>query len=230
MVCAPSEDPDRVLVDRARSGDSVAYTNLWNQYWPALCRFFARQISCREEAEDLASETLVAAFTNLSDFRGQTTETPSRAESGLPSSSASARCTFRTYLYVIARNNLRQWIRRKKARPICPLTDLASNDEENADHLERFMVDTESDPLVTLLREADQREVWLALEDVCSRSLEQFKALVYFYGCNASHKEAADALYLASTRSETFNTRLQEGRRTLLRFYQRLNPPPNAPC
>jgi RNA polymerase sigma factor (sigma-70 family) len=212
----PAADPDDGLVQRARSGESGAKTALWERHYATLYAFFDKSLSNREEAEDLTSETLLAAFERLEQFRGY----------ALPESGESADktpCTFRTYLHAIARNQLKQWLRQKRARPVRPFSELSSSEEDSA-AWENLPAPTEADPLATLLREADREEVWLALADVGCRSYEQFKALVFFYGCNASQKEAADALYVAETRTETFNTRLQEGRRALLRSYERLRP------
>ena len=62
-------------------------------------------------------------------------------------------------------------------------------------------------------------ETLCALAYVGLRSNEQFKALLFHYLCGLAHREVADIL---GVRDETVNTRLQEGRRKLTRFYQAL--------
>jgi RNA polymerase sigma factor (sigma-70 family) len=220
----PESDTDLALVLRAREGDQTAFRALWDKHWPGLRAYFAKRIHSREEAEDLASETLLAAYDQLPAFRGLASEPATLSDSLLTPTDRqelARQCTFRTYLYVIARHKLARWIRRKKSRSTYDFTELVSaetGNEETHTLEERLGADSDSDPLDALLREAQQDEMCYALADVALRSSEQFKALVLHYGCKLPHKEIATLL---DTRSETVNTRLQEGRRTLLRHFHR---------
>lgn len=222
-ACLSESDTDLPHVQRAREGDQAAYRALWEKHWPDLCAYFARRVLSREEAEDLASETLLAAYDQLPSFRGIAAShdsTPALASAPQPSGMA-RQCTFRTYLYAIAHHKLARWIRQKKTRPCTGFADLsvsAREPDETAVLEEKLGADSDSDPLLSLLKEAYQDEMCYALADVGMRSSEQFKALLFHYCCRLPHKEIA-ALF--DTRSETVNTRLQEGRRTLMRHFHR---------
>ena len=216
-------DVDLPYVLRAKAGDQTAFAPLWEKYWRNLYAYFARQISSREEAEDLASETLLDAFTQIPAFRGASTsgsDAPASALADIGDTyTFSPQATFRAYLRAIARYKLARWIRRRAHRP-CGFVELESTaeGEKNGNSLDkRLGADVEADPLRALLRQENLDEVCYALADVGMRSSEQFKALLLHYLCGLPHKEIAELL---ETRRETVNTRLQEGRRTLLRHYQ----------
>lgn len=218
-------DTDLSYVLRAKKGDQTAFAPLWDKYWRSLYAYFSRRVSSREEAEDLASETLLAAFDQIPAFRGLL---PQDTESAAPLSgdpdSPTQQCSFQTFLFSIAHHKLTHWIRRKTTRRCSAFADLTASDAEEEDDNpmeERLGADTEADPLHSLMQQARLDEVCYALADVGMRSSEQFKALFFHYCCELPHKEVASLL---DTRSETVNTRLQEGRRTLTRHYKRPMP------
>lgn len=227
VACHTDYDTDLSHVLNAREGDQDAYRTLWEKHWPGLCSYFARRVHSREEAEDLASETLLAAYAQLDSFRGKAASSASPPHISVTGNSDIARnCTFRTYLYAIAHNKLAHWIRRKQDRPCTGFSDLSSGNEESNETAlleSKLGADADSDPLRALLKEAHQDEMCVALADIGMRSSEQFKALIFHYCCKLPHKEIAALL---DTRSETVNTRLQEGRRTLMRrFHRSANSP-----
>ncbi|HLV80003.1 MAG TPA: RNA polymerase sigma factor [Chthonomonadaceae bacterium] len=204
-------DRDRAYVEQARAGDQTAFAPLWERYWRNLFAYFCRQIGDREEAEDLASETLLAAFAQMPAFRGQNAS-PERPASG---------ATFSTYLGAIARHKLARYRWRRAHRPYCGFADMLPGQAQSGEAAaleERCGADVEADPLRALLRQEHLDEVCYALVDVGLRSSESFKALLLHYLCGLPHKEIARLL---DTRPETVNTRLQEGRRALLRHYRR---------
>jgi|SRR5579871_786693 len=214
-------DPDLALVLRARAGDQNAFTPLWEKYWRSLYNYFAGKVDNADEAEDLASETLCAAFKQLDTFRGMsTTETaPAGTEGDALQNAQSSPCTFRTYLFAIAHNQLALWLRRKKTRPLQAFAEMfADPEDQDEERQDRLMADTEADPLRALLHQERMDTVSYALADVGLRSVEQFKALLFHYVCDLPHKEVASLL---GTRKETINTRLQEARQTLRNHYQR---------
>src|SRR5882672_10791299 len=99
-LCRPREgtqllasDPDLGLMQKARANDPSAITLLWNKYQARLCSYFLKNVRQREEAEDLASETLLAALAQLSSFRGDRVEGTG--------SESKQNCTFQTYVYAI---------------------------------------------------------------------------------------------------------------------------------
>ncbi|MFH1681295.1 MAG: sigma-70 family RNA polymerase sigma factor, partial [Candidatus Eisenbacteria bacterium] len=92
----PTREGDEELVRRSRAGDPGAFGALVDRYKHGIYWMVAR-IAGREEAEDLAQEAFVRAYQALPRFRGE--------------------CTFRTWIFKIARNLSLSEIRRRGRRP-----------------------------------------------------------------------------------------------------------------
>ena len=60
----------RALLQAAKRGDAQALEALCRRYHPRLCRYAYVLTRSREEAEDVAQETLVAMLRALPEFRG----------------------------------------------------------------------------------------------------------------------------------------------------------------
>lgn len=222
-ACHTETDPDLGAIERIRRyNDTRAFGEIWARHWPGLRAYFHHRVRNREEAEDLASETLLTAQAQLSSFRGQAAGPSPQIDTESPDMTPATQfvsCSFRTYLYAIARNKLAYWLRRRRNRSMLGFCDLCTEagTATAAAFLEQKLGPApESDPLTPLLQEARCDEICLALAEVGMRSSEQFKALILHYGCKLPHKEIATLL---ETRSETINSRLQEGRRTLMRRF-----------
>lgn len=217
---------DVAEITRIQAGDKTAYGPLWNRYWPWLCGYFRSQLGNHEESEDLAGATMLAAFEQLNRFRGQGRGlSDARAEhpaGGNPEPISEA-CTFKTYLGAIARNKLAHFLQNRTTRRCRTFTEMRADgqDDDYEPTLDALVgVDIEANPLSLLLQYERMDEVCCALAYVGLRSNEQFKALVFHYVCGLAHKEIAEILNI---RDETVNTRLQEGRRKLTRYYQALS-------
>ena len=152
-----------------------------------------------DETEDLVSETLAAVLLQLTDYAG--------------TNSAS----FRTYVFSIVKNKLTDWLRKKPKTPT-HFSDMGSSDAEDDFSAESLPAADESNPLSVMLEEGETDALCCALADMALRSPDQLAAVSLFYGCEMSQKDIA-ALYDMSP--ITVNTRLQEGRRTLKRHYER---------
>lgn len=215
-----------IIVRRARDGDRTALKGLWDDYRRPIYNFFARSISSREEAEDLTSETMLAVFHNLATFRGFSSRPRVDTKPGLRAEPSASdintdheECTFSSFVFSIATNQLRQWLRRKHVRD--QRTPSVSHQHHPADGQELESVewraaDASADPLYSILRREHLDSAYFALADVGMRSCEQFKALIFHYACGLAHKDVASLL---GTRKETINARLQEGRNTLKAHY-----------
>jgi RNA polymerase sigma-70 factor, ECF subfamily len=59
------------LVERARGGDRVAFGELVDRYQGAVYRTALAALRSPEEAEDVAQEAFLAAFSKIGDFRGE---------------------------------------------------------------------------------------------------------------------------------------------------------------
>ncbi|MCC6728522.1 MAG: RNA polymerase sigma factor [Chthonomonadales bacterium] len=204
-------DPDRPWVERVRSGDQEAFVSLWRKYERGLLRFFYSRVEDRPDAEDLASETLIAAMEAIPRFRGV-----GRADDG-----TEIGCTFHTFLMTIARRLLVRWRRRRGVRKEVRFGDLAGSlqGETPIGRGDPWGSGEEDgvDP-VNVVLEAETREaVYCALASIDSSA--QFKVVLLHYLAGLAHQEIATML---TTRSETVNNRLQDGRRALRGHYQRI--------
>ncbi len=193
------QQTDCALLRRIRQGDIPAYALLWERYSLPLSRWFYGKTAHRDETEDLVSETLAAVLLQLADYAGNNN------------------ASFRTYVFSIAKNKLTDWLRKKPKTPI-HFSEMGSSDTEDDFSAESLPAADESNPLSVLMKEGETDALCCALADMALRSPDQLAAIALHYGCEMSHKEIA-ALYGMSP--ITVNTRLQEGRRTLKRHYER---------
>lgn len=86
---------DEALFERWAGSDPRAGHVLFGRYFDALRRFFRRQIG--DDAQDLVQNTFLGCVQGRDRFKYQ--------------------ATFRTYLYVVARNQLYKELRRRSRRP-----------------------------------------------------------------------------------------------------------------
>ena len=180
------------------------------------------QLFRAKRRKDLTSETLLAVFHRIHTFRGIASNSSTSPSVDAPDSGASCPhenahtlCTFNSFVFSIAKNQLRQWLRRKHVRD--QQTTAVSHASHPADSQEGVSAewraaDATADPLFTLLRREHLDSACYALAGVGMRSSEQFKALLLHYACGLAHKDVAALL---GTRKETINARLQDGRVTL---------------
>ena len=104
---------DEELVARSRSGDADSFNQLISRWERPIYALAYRVIGREEDARDVTQETFLRAFRGLSAFKGQ--------------------AKFSSWLYRIALNLCRDWIRRKKRSPMAilpedvDLEDLASD-------------------------------------------------------------------------------------------------------
>jgi len=68
-----SDEDDAQLLVEARAGSRLALSRLIDRHQQAVRAFLRRVASDREEADDLAQETFVTAWTQLASWRGQST-------------------------------------------------------------------------------------------------------------------------------------------------------------
>jgi RNA polymerase sigma-70 factor (ECF subfamily) len=109
-VALSARDADDLrLADRAAAGDRDSAVVLYRRYVGEIYGYFWNQTASSQDAEDLTSETFLRVVRSLGEFEG--------------------RATFRTWLYEIARNQLKDFWRLRSRRPVgVPLdaTDLVS--------------------------------------------------------------------------------------------------------
>ena len=88
---------DEELVARSNGGDSDSFNELIRRWERPIYALAYRQIGREEDARDVCQETFLRAFRALKGFRGQ--------------------AKFSSWLYRIALNLCRDWIRRRRRTP-----------------------------------------------------------------------------------------------------------------
>lgn len=103
---------EALLIERCQQGDTVAFDRLVEQHGQWVYNLAYRMIGDRDEAEDVAQEAFVRAFTAIKGFR--------RGSS------------FSTWLYRVAANVCLDEIKRRRRRP-APASALMSDDDQPPD-------------------------------------------------------------------------------------------------
>ena len=102
-LATPMTWTDEELVARSRSGDAESFNQLISRWERPIYALAYRVIGREEDARDVTQETFLRAFRGLAAFKGQ--------------------AKFSSWLYRIALNLCRDWIRRKKRSPIATLPE-----------------------------------------------------------------------------------------------------------
>jgi RNA polymerase sigma-70 factor, ECF subfamily len=97
---SPSDD---ALAAAYRAGDERAAAELVRRHAPAVGRFLYSSGATRDEIDDLTQEALFRAFRRLDGWRGE--------------------ASFRSWLFVIASNVLKDEYRRRKGRQVISIED-----------------------------------------------------------------------------------------------------------
>lgn len=108
---APSEDLE--LVRRAKLGDSLAYEGLVRKYQERVYATIYHMTANHEDANDLAQETFIKAYTALKSFKGDS--------------------SFYTWVYRIAVNKTINFLKQRKNKSHMSLNDLDLNAENDPD-------------------------------------------------------------------------------------------------
>ena len=107
-----AKETDEELMAKFQAGDSGAMEELFARFQKPLFNFFYRMVGRRETAEDLVQETFLKLCRFGSSFRGSDAK-------------------FTTWLYSVAGNQCRDYLRHSARRPETPLGDLEQNYSEN---------------------------------------------------------------------------------------------------
>lgn len=121
---ATQEDPtaDRVLVDRAKSGDMSAYDELIRRYQERVYATVYHMTSNHEDANDLVQDSFIKAYKALKSFKGDS--------------------SFYTWIYRIAVNRTINFLKQRKNRTFRSLNDLDWNVEHDPDLVALISEDT----------------------------------------------------------------------------------------
>jgi RNA polymerase sigma-70 factor (ECF subfamily) len=184
-VPAAAQLTDRDLVDRARAGDTRAFSEIVRRHQRRIHRLALHMLRDRAEAEDVTQETFVRAFNALARFDG-------RSEPY-------------TWLYRIAVNLSLNAIRSRKSQRT---TSAPAQDDPRLEALLRDANQSAAEP-----PDAAQRQLYAALAeaiDALSETLRTTLILVCIDG--RSHEEASQIL---GAPEGTIAWRVHEARRKL---------------
>ena len=125
-------DPDHPLVERARAGEEAAFAELVQRYQRPLYALVFRYVRNEDTAADLVQNTFVRVLSQFDQFRGTG--------------------RFRTWLYRIAANLAKNYLRDQKRWRTTPL--------------EPFHLSQDPPGLQRLLLEEDQQRLYEALDSL----------------------------------------------------------------
>lgn len=191
MPLEAREGPDDAqLVARSLKQDQEAFGQLIDRHAATIVNLAYRMVGNRAEAEDLAQETFVSAFKSLATFR--------------------ADAKFSTWLYRIATNKCKDWLRVK--RPGEQLRDVDVDEALDAHVAE----DRTPERLLS------QQQVALELEQAIQRLPPLYReAFVLKHVEGLSYEEMQAIL---GVNGDTLKMRVYKGRLQLSRELAELNP------
>src|SRR5688572_13217136 len=180
---APSEDTD--LVRRAKLGDAPAYEDLVRKYQERIYATVYHMTANHEDANDLAQETFIKAYTALKSFKGDS--------------------SFYTWVYRIAVNKTINFLKQRKNRLHMSLNDLDFNAENDPD-----LVALVSDR--TPRREVNLMELQGKLNEAMQKLSDSHRLVVTLHDVQGlSHEEIGHIMdcNIGTVRSRLFYARQQ---------------------
>jgi len=101
---------EEILVRRAQQRDEEAFTQLYEEHFDKIYRYVALKIGDQMEAEDLTQQVFIKALQSISSFKWK----------GIP---------FSAWLFRIARNQVVDYVRKKKRQATVPLDESLAGSE-----------------------------------------------------------------------------------------------------
>jgi len=180
------KEQDRLLVERARTGDTAAFDSLVLKFTPRLYATVYNLTANREDTSDILQEVFSRAYRSLPRFRGDS--------------------AFSTWLHTIAVNTALNHLKRSRRRRTTSLEDIDSAIEQDPDY--RDLV-SRCDPV----RETGLNELQEQLNAALQQLPETHRAVVVMFDIQGlPHGEIAAVLGLSQG---TVRSRLHYAHRQL---------------
>jgi len=182
---SPAPEHESELVRRARKGDLQAYDDLVKRYQERIYATIYHMTSNHEDANDLAQESFIKAFSALKSFKGGS--------------------TFYTWLYRIAVNKTINFLKQRKNRTHMSLNDIDFNAEHDTDLIALI---SEKTPR----RDAGLNELQKKLNEALLKLSEPHRLVVVLHDVQGqSHEEIAEIMdcNIGTVRSRLFYARQQ---------------------
>ena len=181
MDSGPDDNSDSLLIERLQAGDDQALNELMERYRTPLYHYIYRFVHNAEDAADLLEETFVKLYFQRDKYKPKT--------------------AFRSWLFTIAANHCRDWIRKRKRRPTTGVDEFFDSTQED-------MLD-EVSPANAVVVNEEARQLRRAI-DRLPHNLKQ--AVTLFHLEEKSHQETATLL---GCTSKAIETRLYQARKRL---------------
>ncbi len=177
-------EPDVQLMLRVQRDEPGAFRELLALYWPRVFGQFYKQLSDRQEAEDLAQDVFLRLYRNRRRYQ--------------------PRASFATWLYHIARNVGRNAIRGRRRRPVVSLSQVYPQEHGAEERLPPNRAEAPGSPLE---REEAARAVRAAIAGLARRQ----RAALELQFQDRSYSEIADELDMTpkAAKSLLYRARLQ---------------------
>ena len=128
------------LVRRAQQRDQEAFAQLYEENFDKIYRYVVLRIGSKTEAEDMTQQVFLNALQSISSFRWK----------GVP---------FSAWLFRIARNQVVDYLRKKKRQATAPLDESLASSDSNPELAAEHSSDIEQLLLATERLTEAQREV-----------------------------------------------------------------------
>ncbi|MFC1847464.1 ECF subfamily RNA polymerase sigma factor, BldN family [Chloroflexota bacterium] len=128
------------LVERAKQGDQKAFAQLYEEHFDRIYRYVVIRIGDRIEAEDMTQQVFLNALKSIASFKWK----------GAP---------FASWLYRIAHNQVVDYLRKKKKRPVDLLDEFLVSSDSNPQQIAENNLDIEQLLVATRRLTEAQREV-----------------------------------------------------------------------
>jgi RNA polymerase sigma factor (sigma-70 family) len=181
----PEVQEDSLLVNAARSGDMKAYDDLVRRYQERIYATVYHMTSNHEDANDIAQETFIKAYSALKSFKGDS--------------------SFYTWIYRIAVNKTINFLKQRKNKVSLSLNDLDFN-IENDPELVAFVSDR------TPRRDIALSELQEKLNKALQKLSDVHRMVVTLHDVQGlSHEEIANIMdcNVGTVRSRLFYARQQ---------------------
>ena len=167
---SPAADSDEQLVQRYRTGRNEAFEVLINRYRQELFHFLVRFTGSREAAEDVFQEAFIQVHMSIDTFQ--------------------TNLRFRPWLFTIAANKARDYLRKSNRRPLTSLTLAGTGQVEDRSVLDLLQAD-----LALPQEEAEQEETRTLVRATVTSlpdHLREILLLAYFH--QIPYKQIAQTL------------------------------------
>lgn len=182
---------DSILIEETLAGDKDAYGVLVNKYKNEIVKAAYRFCGNFKDAEDIAQEVFIKAYTNLNKFKKES--------------------TFSTWLYRITHNTACNYIRERQKKPLSYET-FKSEDIDSS----KYLADKGSNPADKVVKTEEKEMIQKAIDKLPFK----LKSVIIFREYEGlSYREIAKILSCSIGTVESRIARARERLKALLRPY-----------